>query len=136
MLRFTLFLVMVVWSASARAADFGPKLGAAETLRLQVGLIVKAGPGPMRGIVATAPMPIDWPEQTVKIVHKDVTPHVKKLIYRPLPGAKQMMIEIPQLAAGEEARALVTLEITRQPILDPDGTSAFVLPGKSIKDVR
>jgi hypothetical protein len=136
MTRITLILLLVAWSVVARTAELGPKLGPAETTRLQVGLIVKAGPGPCRGILATAPMPIDWPEQTVKIIHKDVTPHVKKLTYRPLTGAKQMLVEIPLLPAGEEARALVTLEITRNPLLPPDDPQAFTFPGKSAKDVR
>src|SRR5262245_4027854 len=136
MFRIALLSCLFLWSTATRAADAGPRLGAGETTRLQVGLTVKAGPGPMRGIVATAPMPIDWPEQTVKIVHKEVTRHVKKLSYRSLPGAKQMVVEIPQLAGGEEATALLTLEITRKALLAPENTSAFVLPGKSAKDVR
>lgn len=136
MFRIALLSCLVLWSNCAPAADAGPKLGAGETIRLQVGLTVKAGPGPMRGIVATAPMPIDWPEQTVKVIHKEVSPQVKKLSYRALPGAKQMIVEIPQLAGGEEATALLTLEITRHALQAPENTAAFVLAGKTAKDVR
>ena len=52
MFRIALLSCLVLWSNCAPAADAGPKLGAGETIRLQVGLTVKAGPGPMRGICA------------------------------------------------------------------------------------
>jgi hypothetical protein len=98
---------------------------------MQVGLVVTAGAGACRGIVATTPVPIDWPEQTVKKIDEQLSPLVKKVSYRTIDGtAQQMVIEIPQLPAGQEARALVTFEVTRHTLTPPAETGGLVLPKK------
>ena len=44
---------------------------------------------------AEYPVPADWPEQKVQIVQEDVSPDVRGLRYRTLPGGvKQMIVEI------------------------------------------
>ena len=54
----------------------------------------------------TVPVPIDWPEQTVKIVDEELSPHVRKIEYRLVDGTvKQMMVRIANLKSGESARA-------------------------------
>src|SRR5688572_24656796 len=106
--RSALTLVFVVNFAAmslVRAADLGPQLGAAQTQRVRVGVTVTAAGGPCKGIVGTTPVPIDWPEQSVKIVDEETSPFVKSVRYRVVAGGvKQMLIEIPQLPAGEEAK--------------------------------
>lgn len=128
---------MIVLFGCTAVRSSGPQLGPAQTLRMQVGLVVTAGAGPCRGIVATTPVPIDWPEQTVKQVDEQLSPLVKKVTYRTVDGAaRQMVIEIPQLSAGQEARALVTYEITRHTLTPPAETNGFVLPKKLDRQTR
>ncbi len=113
--------------------DKGVTLGAETTARIRVGLIVRAGGGAIFRVVSTAPVPADWPEQSVRIVKEDVSPSVSDLRYRTLTGGgsvKQMIIEIPQLAAGQEAKALVTFEVTRRTITGPKDTALFEIPKK------
>ena len=43
-------------------------------------------------------------------------------------GVKIMNVQIAQLAAGQEAKALVTFEIRRSAILPPEDTDIYVLP--------
>jgi len=127
----------VVLSSAAASAPFkepetgkGPGLGDPVTTRLKIGFTVKAGGLMFRGI-ATAPVPTDWPEQQVTIVKEDVTSAVKNLKYREISGGgglKQMVAEIPQLPAGQEAHALVIYEITRRAILPPADTSIYRIP--------
>lgn len=98
---------------------------------MQIGVIVKAT-GTTHHAVATAPIPIEWPEQKVQIVAEEVSPQVKSLNYRQVGagGVSQMVIEIPQLLAGQEAKALITFEITRNALAAPADTSIYSIPKK------
>lgn len=132
-------LSVALWTASAAAQfkesapDHGPKLDREVTQRIKVGVVIKASGGLFHHIVATAPVPTDWPEQSVRVVQEDVSPAVKKLSYRAITGGgglKQMVVEIPQLPAGQEARALVTFEVTRRSKTAPTDTSIYKIPKK------
>jgi transglutaminase-like putative cysteine protease len=111
----------------------GSTLGRETTERIRVGVIVKASGGDVFRLVTTAPVPTDWPEQRVRIVDEDISPSVKSLTYRTIAGGggvKQMVVEIPQLPAGQEARALVTFEVTRSALVKPADTSIYRIPKK------
>jgi len=111
------------------AATKGSQLGKELTTRYQIGMIVTAQGGPCRGLYATAPVPIDWPEQTVQIVNEEFTPAVQKIDYRMVGGTvKQMLVSMPLVPPGVEAKALVTVEIRRFSQLPPVDTSIFVIP--------
>ena len=84
-------------------------------MRIQVGFTIKPN-GTLQRIVATAPVPAEWPEQHVRVANEDVTPSTAHVSYRTIEGGggvKQMVLEIPRLSAGQEARALITFEVTR-----------------------
>jgi hypothetical protein len=99
--------------------------------RIKLGLVVKAGAGGASGMYGTIPVPIDWPEQTVKIISEDPTPQAR-IEYRMVDGTvKQMVVRIANLKSGETAKALVTVEVRRRAILAPDQTSGFQLPDKA-----
>jgi hypothetical protein len=108
----------------------GARLGEAATQCWRAGVIITARRGPCRGIVATAPIPVDWPEQQTKVIGEDFSP-LAKVSYRTVEGGvKQMVVQVPFLPAGAECRALVTVEVTRHAQLPPENTDAFVLPDK------
>jgi len=91
-------------------------------------MIVPAGSGPCRGIVATTSVPTDWPEQQVRVVREDLAPGVR-LTYRVIDGAvKEMTARIPSLKGGQQANAVVTFEVTRHLQHPPEETGAYVLP--------
>ena len=125
------------WSQESRELkENGIKLDRTLTQRWQVGVIITAR-GPCAGILATAPVPIDWPEQRVTVVAEDISPEVAGIGYRMLGnGVKQMMVQIPQLLPGRTAQALVTIEVTRSSILAPDDPSQFVIPKRPDRNVR
>lgn len=102
------------------AAQAAPK-----TQVWQVGLEITGGNGLASGIIATAPIPDTWPEQQVKVIKQDTTRNVRRITFRDLGGARQMIVSIPRLAAGEPARALLTLEITRSFAETPAGAEEF-----------
>ena len=136
--RIFIYLAILHHLASqALAEGHGPKFGPSVTQRMRVGLIVKAEQGACRGILATTPVPIDWPEQTVKVIEEQKSPLVKKMSYRLVDDtARQMVIEIPQLPASEEASAFVTFEITRHTLTPPEDTSVFVVPKKLDRQLK
>ena len=81
--------------------------------RWRFGMMVTAVGGPCNRLVGTTTVPMDWPEQRVKVVGEDLSPGVT-VSYKPHgTTAKQMVVKIPHLEAGEEAKAVVTFEIRR-----------------------
>lgn len=115
----------------------GPTLGDARPQRFKVGVEVTADGGPCRGIYATLPVPADWPEQKVQIIAEDTSPDVRSLRYRMLPGGvKQMVVEIPDLPAGETARAVVTFSLDRAAIVAPADTTSLRAPEKPDRALR
>jgi hypothetical protein len=107
------------------------RLGHGTSSRWRFGVEITAADGPVTGVVATLPVPMDWPEQKVRIVESDITPRTK-VSYRVIDGAvKQMVVSIPKLAQGDEARAVVTFEIEKWWIEEPESTAGLRVPKAS-----
>ncbi len=136
MLRSALLAIILLIDSTRGDEGAGARLGPSQTMQMKIGLTVKAT-GAVRGIVATTPVPLEWPEQQVMQVGEQSSKAVKKVSYRSIDGgARQMVIEIPHLAEGEEATALVTFEITRHTLTPPMDTSVFVLPKKLDRQLK
>ncbi|QDU30814.1 Transglutaminase-like superfamily protein [Anatilimnocola aggregata] len=122
--------------ANAYGAEPRIRFGKEVTKQYRFGFKVEAPAGAVTGIVATMAVPMDWPEQTVKVISEDVTPKCR-VTYRVIDnGVKQMVVNIPRLAKGEEAGVEVVYEITKREILAPDLTADFVIPTKLNKDLQ
>jgi len=116
------------------AQSGGVQLGDPVTSQWRIGVVVRAT-GSTSGIVATTPVPTDWPEQKVRIVSEDISPHAK-VSYRTVDGGvKQMVVSIPRLAAGEEASAIVTFEVTKLDMNEPESTDGYRVPKKLPRDI-
>src|SRR5262249_23026954 len=90
-----------------------------------------------KGLFATVPVPFDWPEQEVQVIDEVVSPTVKQIHYRMTEGAvRQMLIEIPLLPGGSQAKVEVTFEVKRRDIFRPDDTSIYSIPRNPPRDVR
>lgn len=131
-----LSLALLLWTALPLSGfaqfkegdDNGVRLGESKTQRWQAGVIIKAEGGACNGITAYIPVPIDWPEQEVRIVEEDVTPTARIKYQTVDQSSKLMVVSVSRLPAGDEARALVTSEIRRSNILPPENTDQYVLP--------
>jgi len=128
-------IVAVVCVSSARAQfkegdPGGAKLGEARVQQIRSGVIVRAVGGDCRGIVGYTVVPIEWPEQEVEIVEEEISPEAKVDYVQVDDGAKMMVVRIPHLRSGVEAKALVTFEIRRSTILPPEEEEidGYVLP--------
>ena len=142
-----LSIAFLVWTSTSAAcwAQFDtkpfagaarPELGEAKTHKWEFGVSIRAVGGPCAGLFGTFPVPSDWPEQQVKVVHEEITPHVRRTSYREIDGLKQMLFDVPQLAAGETANCFVTFEVTKSTQQPPTDTSGFVIPKDPPRDVR
>ncbi|RIK75306.1 MAG: transglutaminase [Planctomycetota bacterium] len=133
---------VVAFSASARAQfkpedekPGGVKFDKELVQRIRIGMKVKAVGGNCMGVYGTVPFPMDWPEQKVTVVGEEFSAAVKRRPNRQVDGTvQQMLVTIPQLKSGEEAVALVTLEVHRRSILPPDDTTVFSIPTKDQLD--
>jgi len=105
---------------------------------LRVGLKVDAKRGAVKNIHATIPVPINCPEQEVLKEAEDITADVQGLGIRDVKGgeAQQMLVSIPRLAAGAEARAIITYRVRTKTILLPEETDHLVIPKKVQRDQK
>ncbi|MCA9224262.1 MAG: hypothetical protein KDA47_01560 [Planctomycetales bacterium] len=122
-------------AAETELPEGGIRLGDKQGQRWLIGLRVQAK-GPCFGVFATVPLPTDWAEQHVEIVNEDTSPHVGSIEFREVDGGvKQMVVLMPRINAGEEAKALLTVAVTRHHILPPEDTAQFVSPQRPPRDV-
>jgi hypothetical protein len=125
---FILFCVSSALAQFKEADPGGAKQGVAQAHKWKTGVTVTAVGGPCRSIVACLMVPIEWPEQTVKVVEKDVSPGVKVSDEALGDSARLMIVRIPTLPAGQQAKAIWTYEVNRSMQLKPDDKTVFVLP--------
>jgi hypothetical protein len=128
---------VAVTCVSATAADnpAAIRLREATTSTWRFGVVVSTPEGAASGLVATLPVPMDWPEQAVKVIGEEKTGPVR-VTFRTLDGGvKQMVVTIPRLAQGQEASAIVTMEVTKHRILEPMETSGLTPPARPGRDL-
>ncbi len=119
-------LPVLAWGQFKEGPSEDAKLGEAVTHHWRAGVVVKAASGPCRGIVGTLPVPAEWPEQQVRESDQEINQwaRMKDMVVE---GVKLMVVSVPNLPAGQEAKALVTFEIVRNSILAPKDTQQFKL---------
>lgn len=103
----------------------------------EMGLQLSVAGGEATGIVATCPLPVDWPEQSIKVLEEDVSDNVSRVTYKELDRAvRQMIITVPRLRAGETARVVIRLEVDKSWIEAPTDPSSLSRPTKLTSDLR
>lgn len=126
------------WGQFLQSEEKGPRLGESAVRHWQAGVVISARSGPCQGLLATAPIPVDWPEQEAKIVDEQFSP-MSRVTYRVVDGrVRQMVVYVPFLPGGAECRSVVTVEVTRRAQLLPEDPESLVLPDKRRipRDVR
>jgi len=125
----------ILFLATVARAD-GIQLEDPTVQRWEIGMTVEA-PGGCTGIVATVPVPMDWPEQKVTEIRRDVSPQVGTIRFRTLGGGvRQMLIPIAHLAPGDSAKVLLTFEITKFAIVGPKETGGLRIPAQPSRELR
>jgi hypothetical protein len=137
-LLLTHFAVPVMAQIAAEGTSpTGPRYGEPQMHRFRVGAEITASRGACRNIVAMVTVPLECPEQEVKIVDEDISPEVE-VTYRPLAGGevKQMLIHVPYLQNGNTAHAILTAEVSTRPVLAPERTEDLRIPKKIPGKIR
>jgi transglutaminase-like putative cysteine protease len=124
-------------AAQDDTAPAGPTYGNDSSMRVKLGVEISAPADGFRKLVATFPLPMQWPEQSVQIVDKEFSSHVGKVRINTLAGGvRQAEVHIPRLAAGETARAVYVLDVQRRWTYAPEHTDNFVVPRRVPREVR
>ncbi len=130
-----LAILVVLFGAAIASAQFkegepgSTLLGESRVQRWRGGVTVKAVGGPCNGIVATIPVPVDWPEQSVVISEEDVTKQARVNQGKNVKAVPQMVVNVRMLQSGQEARAILTYEVTRYAQVPPTDVEGYKIPG-------
>jgi hypothetical protein len=123
--------------ASDQSSPSGVSYGTPDVIRYRVGAEISAARGPCRDVLMMVAVPLDCPEQEVRIVDEDITSGLVQVEYRTLQdGVRQMLITVPHLPGGGEAHALVTFEVATRPILPPERTDDLRIPERLDRSLR
>ena len=115
-------------SAKNRFAVPDPALELADprTYQLKIGIHISAPESPAKTVVATAPIPMDWPEQKVRLLSEKKSPHVR-MSEEIQPGqAALMKLQVAQIPKGGTAFVERLYEVTRY-------RTKFKLPADDLK---
>ncbi len=102
-------------TVAVEAKPTGPGLQLIEprTYRLRVITKIEAPDAPLNNVVATSPIPIEWPEQKLKLLSEKITPGAKVTEQLLKGQAGFMRLQVPSIAKGESASVERLYEVTR-----------------------
>ena len=139
-LALLLLVLAAVRQASGQTSDptsAAIQLADPVTTTWEMGVTVSLEAGTARGIVATCPLPVDWPEQTIKVVEEQFSTEISKISYKTLDDAvRQLIITIPRLDAGQSVTAVVRVEVSKSWIEAPQDTTELRLPKRIAGPLR
>ena len=83
------------------------------TYRLKVVIRIEAADGAVKNVIATGPIPMDWPEQRVRLISQKISPQCK-VSEQILKGqAALIKFQVPQIPKGGSVFVERLYEITR-----------------------
>ena len=104
--------------------------------RWRIGLILTT-PVTCTNVLATFPIPTDWPEQTVTQRDQTVDALVSRWQTRELGGGtKQVAVQMARVPAGSTVEMTLEVDIQRSRIVAPDNTDTLVIPKRISRDLK
>ncbi len=108
--------------------DAAPQLGEPLRISWEMGVVISVRGGDARGLSATFPVPIDWPEQQVIEIDERFGDGAR-VSYRDMEdGGKLAQVRLGRLADGESVRATLVLSIDKRAIEAPRAVDSLVVP--------
>ncbi|MFK8112369.1 MAG: transglutaminase family protein [Rubripirellula sp.] len=102
----------------------------------RIGLVLNT-PVTCTGVLATFPIPKDWPEQKVTLVDQTVDSLVSRWQSRELAGgAKQIVLQMDRVPAGSTVELTLTFKVERSRIVGPELTEQFIAPKRPSRELR
>ncbi|MBL8889431.1 MAG: transglutaminase domain-containing protein [Planctomycetaceae bacterium] len=103
----------------------------------EFGVEIAAGAGPVRGAIAVAPVPIEFPEQKLTVLSEFKSPNVASVKMKDFAGqGRQMIVNVPNMNAGETARATITMRLDRYDIVAPESPVEWKFVEKGQREGR
>mgnify|MGYP001122071283 FL=1 len=128
MLLMTMPLMSVPQLVMAQSTEpTGIGFSAISIQKWEMGLEISS-PGKVSGVTAVFPIPIDWPEQKIKLLAESKTKNVTRVTTKFLgkdKSCKVALVTVPVLFPGDVARATFLFEIQKFHITEPTDTSNF-----------
>jgi hypothetical protein len=122
---------VVIESATTEVSFVAPQVQ-----RWRIGLVLST-PVTCTDAYATFPIPMEWPEQKVRVISKQVDPAVTNWTTRELPGgAKQVLVQMPRVVANQTVEITFMIEIERSRIVGPTDPSQLKIPAKPNRDLK
>ena len=106
----------------------GVTLGDEETQYWQCRISVSADKGMSKDIIATLPIPANWPEQSVKVVSQKASSYAKVSFEKQPGGNMLMVVKIATLPAGEKAEAEARFAVKTHTLKKPAKTADLKIP--------
>ncbi|HUG92929.1 MAG TPA: transglutaminase-like domain-containing protein [Planctomycetaceae bacterium] len=120
----------------AGAADSALRYFDARTYRARFAVTVRAARSGVRNVVATCPVPVDWPEQQVQLV-SETRPAQAAATVAELPGLGAMLVvRVPALPAGASVTVERVYEITRSKVELTRDPAGLVVPDGLPRELR
>ena len=118
--------------------DKNSRFGSPVTQHWKVGAYIKASStASVRKAYITIPVPMDWPEQKVRIVEENMPGNVTAVKYRTLQnGVRQMLAEVTNVKAGQVIELSVTFEVATNTINEPKDTDKWEIPTKLPRSMK
>lgn len=118
-------------AALNRYAEIDPALELADprTYRFKMVVRIDAPDGPVKNVVATGPVPMNWPEQRVRLLSQKISPNAKCSEMVIKGQAALLKFQVAQIPKGGSAFVERLYEITRY-------RTKFSLPGEDLKFPR
>lgn len=113
-----------------RDPDAEGRLGDEVVTKLRIGAIIKARGAAAHNIRLVVPTPLVCREQEAEVLDEEITPNVERAEPRELNEgtSRQIVIELPALGPGQEARAVTTYEVRTRTQLPPKETESLHIP--------
>ena len=107
-----------------------------QTQNWRIGLVLET-PVTCTNVLATFPVPTNWPEQKVTVTGQTIDPRVTAWDTRDLAGgAKQVVLRMARVPAGSTVEMTFTFQIERSRVLAPEMTDDLVVPKRPGRDLR
>ncbi len=105
--------------------------------RWRVGFKIRGGSQSAKNLLATIPVPVDWPEQTVSLVEENLPAEIRSATYRELnSNVRQLVVTISNLGANQLLEATVDFDVKTFRIAGPTETSGFKIPKRPEREVQ
>jgi hypothetical protein len=112
------------------------QLGDYRTEELILGLKLTTSSGFCNDVFATIPMPMEYPEQKVRVISTNF-PAAAKYYVRPLTDTvQQLVITLPSVAPNTTLEATVRIEVQKAKILGPTDPEALIIPKKLARNLN